>query len=215
MHVSPAKHSSGSVTDGLTDRRWTKWSLCVAMLPRRHKNVKSQWQTSKKKVWQMPEVKIYLSPSFWSPPQGHAMSVRCEQCFDELRVQVWLLYYYPKFRNMYYTLYVKTQSDIHCNSSATSPRPKFITIAEESQLGFAGGRRLIGDWLPTRRLGGGGGGGGLLRRKTLILSFKTDELNMVHFLSFIYYMYWKINGCKDYTMRSMEIGRSLQPWCMK
>ena len=32
MHVSPAKHSYGSVTDRRTDRRPTKWSLCVAML---------------------------------------------------------------------------------------------------------------------------------------------------------------------------------------
>ena len=46
----------------------------------------------------------------------------------------------------------KPQSDIHCNRSATSPRPKFITIAEvaeESQLGFAVGRRLVGDWSGT------------------------------------------------------------------
>ena len=42
MHVSPAKHSYASATDGRTDgqtdRRRTKWSLCVAMLRRRHKN---------------------------------------------------------------------------------------------------------------------------------------------------------------------------------
>ena len=50
--------------------------------------------------------------------------------------------------------FVKPKSDIHCNRSATSPRPKFKTIAEvaeESQLGFAVGRRLIGVWLPTDR----------------------------------------------------------------
>ena len=49
---------------------------------------------------------------------------------------------------------LKPQSDIHCNRCATSPRPKFKTIAEvaeESQLGLAVGRRLIGDWLPTSR----------------------------------------------------------------
>ena len=43
---------------------------------------------------------------------------------------------------------LKPKSDIHCNRSATSPRPKFKTIAEvaeESQLGFAVGRRLVGD----------------------------------------------------------------------
>ena len=27
--------------------------------------------------------------------------------------------------------------------------------------------------------------------------------------SFINYVYWKINGCKDYTIKSVEIGRSL------
>ena len=52
MHVSPVKHSFGKCdrkvwqtdrqTDGWTDRqtdgRRTKWSLCIAMLRRRHKN---------------------------------------------------------------------------------------------------------------------------------------------------------------------------------
>ena len=50
------------------------------------------------------------------------------------------------------SVFLKPKSDMHCNRSATSPRPKFITIAEvaeESQLGFAVGRRLIGDWSPT------------------------------------------------------------------
>ena len=49
---------------------------------------------------------------------------------------------------------LKPKSDIHCNRSATSPRPKFKTIsevAEESQLGFAVGRRLVGDWSATNR----------------------------------------------------------------
>ena len=47
MHVSPAKHNFGKCdrrtdrqtdgrTDGQTDGRRTKWSLCVAMLQRRH-----------------------------------------------------------------------------------------------------------------------------------------------------------------------------------
>ena len=50
--------------------------------------------------------------------------------------------------------FVMPKSDIHCNRSATSPRPKFTTIAEvaeESQLGFAVGRRLVGDWSATNR----------------------------------------------------------------
>ena len=50
--------------------------------------------------------------------------------------------------------FFKPKSDIHCNRSATSPRPKFKTIAEvaeESQLGFAVGRRLVGDLSATDR----------------------------------------------------------------
>ena len=46
--------------------------------------------------------------------------------------------------------YLKPQSDIHCNRFGTSPRPKFITIAEvaeESQLGL----QLVGDWSATDR----------------------------------------------------------------
>ena len=43
MLVSPAKHSYASVTDrpmdGQTDRLLTKWSLCAAMLCRRHTNI--------------------------------------------------------------------------------------------------------------------------------------------------------------------------------
>ena len=49
---------------------------------------------------------------------------------------------------------LKPQSDIHCNCSATSSRPKLKTItevAEESQLGFAVGRRLVHYWSATNR----------------------------------------------------------------
>ena len=31
-------------------------------------------------------------------PQGHVMSVKCEQPLDELKVQVWLLYDPPNFK---------------------------------------------------------------------------------------------------------------------
>ena len=36
-------------------------------------------------------------------PQGHEMSVKCEEPIDELTVQVWLLYHHPNFR--YCTLF--------------------------------------------------------------------------------------------------------------
>ena len=37
-------------------------------------------------------------------PQGHVMSVKCEEPLDELTVQVWLLYHHPNFK--YCTLLV-------------------------------------------------------------------------------------------------------------
>ena len=61
---------------------------------------------------------------------------------------------YLSFEQTFALRCFKPQSDIHCNRSATSPRPKFKTIAEvaeESQLGFAVGRRLVGDWSATNR----------------------------------------------------------------
>ena len=37
-------------------------------------------------------------------PQGHVMSVKCEEHIDELTVQVWLLYHHPNLK--YCTLFV-------------------------------------------------------------------------------------------------------------
>ena len=37
-------------------------------------------------------------------PQGHLMSVKCEQPLDELTVQVWLLYHHQNFK--YCTLFI-------------------------------------------------------------------------------------------------------------
>ena len=37
-------------------------------------------------------------------PQGHVMSMECEEPIDELTVQVWLLYQHPNFK--YCTLFV-------------------------------------------------------------------------------------------------------------
>ena len=39
-----------------------------------------------------------------APPQGHVMSVKCEEPIEELTVQVWLLYHHPNFK--YCTLFV-------------------------------------------------------------------------------------------------------------
>ena len=74
MHVSPAKHSyvwlprkcdyrTDRHTHGQTDRRRTKWSLCAAMLRRRHKNaVCRTWEMHLTwwKIW------IHLAPELFS-----------------------------------------------------------------------------------------------------------------------------------------------------
>ena len=39
-----------------------------------------------------------------APPQGHLMSVKCEEPIDELTVQVCLLFYHPNFK--YCTLFL-------------------------------------------------------------------------------------------------------------
>ena len=38
------------------------------------------------------------SKSYFPPPMGHVMSLKCEQHLDELTVQVWLLYDHPNFK---------------------------------------------------------------------------------------------------------------------
>ena len=59
-----------------------------ALFETRHVFVKhrcSQWQQSQNMA------KIFKSYILTPPyPQGHGMSVKCEQPIDELRVQVWL-----------------------------------------------------------------------------------------------------------------------------
>ena len=54
---------------------------------------------NKVKIWQIS--KSYIWPR---PPQGHVMSVKCEEPIDELAVQLWLLYHHPNFK--YCTLFV-------------------------------------------------------------------------------------------------------------
>ena len=59
-------------------------------------------------------------------PQGHVMSVKCEEPIDELTVQVWLVYQHPNFK--YCTLFVSgtelrtdRQTDRHINRQADDP----------------------------------------------------------------------------------------------
>ena len=49
---------------------------------------------NKFKIWQNSKSQILTPPH----PQGHVMSMKCEQSLDELTVQVWLLYDYPNLK---------------------------------------------------------------------------------------------------------------------
>ena len=56
---------------------------------------------NKVKLWQISKSYIFTLPH----PQGHVMSVKCEQPLDELTVQVCLLYDHPNFK--YCTLFIR------------------------------------------------------------------------------------------------------------
>ena len=43
-------------------------------------------------------------------PQGHVMSVKCEEPIEEFTVQVWLLYHHPSFK--YWTLFASKRDGI-------------------------------------------------------------------------------------------------------
>ena len=73
MHVSPAKHSSTKnqdyqesvttrQTDRRTDRRWTKWSLCAAILRRWHKN--QSWPVHSKHNYTVDSFIIFMGSNF-------------------------------------------------------------------------------------------------------------------------------------------------------
>ena len=107
------------------------------------------------------EINCYTFPLM--DPLKFLFRMRCLNILDS-RVEIWSpkskvtisnRYGFTIYKHKYFTcLPIRPQSDIHCNRSATSPRPKFKTIAEvaeESQLGFAVGRRLVGDWSATGR----------------------------------------------------------------
>ena len=92
MHVLPAKHSYVSVTDGRTDgqtdgqtdRQQTKWSLCVAMLHRRHKKLdapkSSSWEYKNKQTLLFIRVAMcVVFPAWWGTHvQYYLPCLRCQ-----------------------------------------------------------------------------------------------------------------------------------------
>ena len=63
--------------------------------------------------------KIFKSYILTPPnPQGHVMSVKCEELIDELTVQVWLLYHQPNFR--YCTLF-ESRTELRTDKRTDDP----------------------------------------------------------------------------------------------
>ena len=63
-----------------------------------------------------------VSPKLWPHPQGHVMSVKCEEPINELTFQVWLLLYHLNFK--YCTLFVsgmELRTDRQTNGQPDDP----------------------------------------------------------------------------------------------
>ena len=102
MHVSPAKHSYARLprkcdyrtdththTDRRTERRRTKWSLCAAMLRRRHKKVFNSTNGQTERWISDKEVTThYLISSIkvFNTKGGHQCLTQLESCKQELSV---------------------------------------------------------------------------------------------------------------------------------
>ena len=57
-----------------------------------------------------------------SYPQGHGMSVKCEEPIDELTVQAWLLYHHPNFK--YCTLFV-SRTELRTDGRTDDPITRY------------------------------------------------------------------------------------------
>ena len=84
-------------------------------------------------------------------PQGHMMSVKCEEPIDELTVQVWLLYHYPNFK--YCTLFAsgtELRTDRQTDKQTDDP----ITRCPRRTISGRGHKKIItvmssGGWVAT------------------------------------------------------------------
>ena len=74
--------------------------------------------TTKSKYGKISKSYIFIP----THPRGHVMSVKCEQFWDELTAQVWLLYYHPNFK--YCTLFVSGK-EIRTNRRMDNPIPRY------------------------------------------------------------------------------------------
>ena len=106
-------------------------------------------------IWTVIFCLVFTAPEKWRvelrAKTGHYRN-RCLFTLSHLGLKLGINIFLIKNVFLRLNNRIKPKSDIHCNRSATSPRPKFKTIAEvaeESQLGFAVGHRLVGDWSAT------------------------------------------------------------------
>ena len=99
-----------------------KKKICVFPLTRSELDM-CFWNTddpggNKVKIWLNSKFHILTLPD----PQGHGMSVKCEQPIDELTVQVWLLYDHPNFK--YCTLFV-SGTELRTDGQTEDPNTRY------------------------------------------------------------------------------------------
>ena len=92
-----------------------------------------------------------LSPTFWPypHPQGHVMSVKCEESIYELTVQVWLLYHHPNFK--YCTLLVSgTELRTDRRTDKRTDRRTIRLLDAPGGLSGRGHKNCLRRWLNIR-----------------------------------------------------------------
>ena len=109
--VIPPRHR-GVLESVDRDTNPAHWIVATRMAPARKYDFHFDWWTRHVKHGcprrQQSQNMAKISKSYiLTPPhpQGHVMSVKCEEPIDELTVQVWLLYPHPNFS--YCTLFVR------------------------------------------------------------------------------------------------------------
>ena len=78
-------------------------------------------------------------------PQGHVMTVKCEESIDELTVQVWLLYHQPNFK--YCTLFVsRTELRTNRQTKRRTDRQTIRLLDDPRRTFQAGGMKILLKW---------------------------------------------------------------------